>query len=126
LLKLYHKTLVECGVQDYSFGQLRNHYLGLLLNLALAMMLVRAMVDRIDRNELSIGDRELSILGPLEFVFSDLLGSDRGSAFLDVWIFRAEASLAFWVPGGRFAGKLLLKLLRRALQIRNWYLRRHR
>ena len=126
LTRLYHRTLVEHGVQDYSLRQLKNECILQSAGHAFALMLMQVIADRIAKGELSIGRESSSIgalVGAVESFVSGITNSDRGSLFFETMMKRTEASLGFWVPGGRPVARLVLKLLRGALRLRNRYLR---
>ncbi len=123
LIGCYHEALVQHGVENYSLKQLKNHCIGASVNIAWMLASMQAVLDRIDRREMSTADKELSFLGGLGLILAGLIEDDRGREIMETWVIRAEASLISGFPGGRFGGWLLLTLLRDAAWLRNRYLR---
>jgi hypothetical protein len=77
LTKLYHKTLVEYGVKDYSLRQLKNDCRERFAELSIVMISAQAIADRMDMDKISIRDDEPSFIKDAKILLSCIIKNNR-------------------------------------------------
>ena len=119
LMKLYHRTLVENGVSDYSMGKLKRDCRLMLVGLAIQMVIAQVLIERRRVGVAPETAAERSAFEErLEGFFANILATERGELLMENMTDRVEGALRT-----QTGARLILGAARSALRLRNRYLR---
>jgi hypothetical protein len=115
-VSLYHSTLTENGVSDYSLAQLTADLRTHLVEQSILSVVTLGIFSRLNRDG-SPGD--LSVLpSGMQALLRNIIEDPRGFEIVMSMAERTEAALTKIMPGGAFGGSLLMGSLQGVLNLK--------